>query len=170
MRDIEVESVSKMLACGTSILGVKHYTCGNDSCPHVKYLCNTCSCRACPSCGKRLPISGSPINSTAYPSVPGNTWCSHCLTPCGRCSFITVTGSMPCVAWPSTTCSMRADAGAWRWVFSAPFTPKAGDLTGTHTSMSRSPWVESMTQVYGKICRFIHQPCVDAGCGMYCRR
>ncbi|WP_080224002.1 IS91 family transposase [Pseudomonas syringae] len=53
LRDIEVESVTKMLACGTSILGVKHYTCGNDSCPHVKYLCNTCSCRACPSCGKK---------------------------------------------------------------------------------------------------------------------
>ncbi|EPN00364.1 ISPsy3, transposase, partial [Pseudomonas syringae pv. actinidiae ICMP 19102] len=35
LRDIEVESVTKMLACGTSILGVKHYTCGNDSCPHV---------------------------------------------------------------------------------------------------------------------------------------
>ncbi|RMT90880.1 ISPsy3, transposase, partial [Pseudomonas amygdali pv. sesami] len=32
---------------------VKHYTCGNDSCPHAKYLCNTCSCRACPSCGKK---------------------------------------------------------------------------------------------------------------------
>ncbi|EPM94166.1 IS801, transposase [Pseudomonas syringae pv. actinidiae ICMP 19104] len=32
LRDIEVESVTKMLACGTSILGVKHYTCGNDSC------------------------------------------------------------------------------------------------------------------------------------------
>ncbi|BBI44196.1 hypothetical protein BV360_05597 [Pseudomonas syringae pv. actinidiae] len=53
LRDIEVESVTKMLACGTSILGVKHYTCGNDSCSHVKYLCNTCSCRACPSCGKK---------------------------------------------------------------------------------------------------------------------
>ncbi|QDW03648.1 hypothetical protein FFH21_028765 (plasmid) [Pseudomonas sp. KBS0707] len=53
LRDIEVGAVSKMLACGTSILGVKHYTCGNDSCPHVKYLCNTCGCRACPSCGKK---------------------------------------------------------------------------------------------------------------------
>ena len=53
LRDIEVESITKMLACGTSILGVKHYTCGNDSCPHVKYLCNTCGCRACPSCGKK---------------------------------------------------------------------------------------------------------------------
>ncbi|TPG83529.1 IS91 family transposase, partial [Pseudomonas caspiana] len=36
LRAIEVESVSKMLACGTSILGVKHYTCGNGHCPHVK--------------------------------------------------------------------------------------------------------------------------------------
>ncbi|KPY65158.1 transposase protein, partial [Pseudomonas savastanoi pv. savastanoi] len=53
LRNIEVESVTKMLACGTSILGVKHYTCGNHSCPHAKYLCNTCSCRACPSCGKK---------------------------------------------------------------------------------------------------------------------
>ena len=53
LRDIEVESISKMLACSTSILGVKHYTCSNDSCPHVKYLCNTCRCRACPSCGKK---------------------------------------------------------------------------------------------------------------------
>ncbi|MBF7144670.1 MULTISPECIES: IS91 family transposase [Pseudomonas] len=53
LRDIEVESVSKMLACGTSILGVKHYTCANERCPHVKYLCNTCHCRACPSCGKK---------------------------------------------------------------------------------------------------------------------
>ncbi|POP87845.1 transposase zinc-binding domain-containing protein, partial [Pseudomonas amygdali] len=53
LRQIEVESISKMLACGTSILGVKHYTCGNEHCPHVKYLCNTCHCRACPSCGKK---------------------------------------------------------------------------------------------------------------------
>jgi hypothetical protein len=45
LRAIEVESVSKMLACGTSILGVKHYTCGNGHCPHVKYLCNTCHCQ-----------------------------------------------------------------------------------------------------------------------------
>ncbi|RMQ24501.1 ISPsy3, transposase [Pseudomonas syringae pv. actinidiae] len=53
LRDIEVESVTKMLACSTSILGVKHYTCGNNSCPHVKYLCNTRGCRAGSSCGKK---------------------------------------------------------------------------------------------------------------------
>ncbi|WP_370694659.1 transposase zinc-binding domain-containing protein [Pseudomonas sp. FP603] len=43
--------MSKMLASGTSILGVKHCTCGDGHCPHVKYRCNTCHCRACPSCG-----------------------------------------------------------------------------------------------------------------------
>ena len=53
LRDIEVEAVTKMLACGTSILGVKQYTCANDGCHHAKYLCNTCKCRACPSCGKK---------------------------------------------------------------------------------------------------------------------
>jgi len=53
LRDIEVEAVTKMLACGTSILGVKQYTCSNDNCHHAKYLCNTCHCRACSSCGKK---------------------------------------------------------------------------------------------------------------------
>lgn len=53
LRDIEVESVTKMLACGTSIMGVKHYACANDDCYHVKYLPNTCHGRACPSCGKK---------------------------------------------------------------------------------------------------------------------
>jgi len=50
----EVESVSKMLVCSTSILGVKQYSCANERCHHIKYLCNTCHCRACPSCcGKK---------------------------------------------------------------------------------------------------------------------
>jgi len=30
LRPIEVESVSKMLACSTSILGVKQYSCANE--------------------------------------------------------------------------------------------------------------------------------------------
>jgi len=53
LRDIEVESITKMLAYGTSILGVNTTAAGNNSCLHLKYLCNTCSCRACPSCGKK---------------------------------------------------------------------------------------------------------------------
>ncbi|RMU18774.1 transposase zinc-binding domain-containing protein, partial [Pseudomonas savastanoi] len=65
------ESVTKMLACGTSILGVKHYTCGNHSCPHVKYLCNTCHCRACPSCGKKATFT---LPDTLWPLFFYNRW------------------------------------------------------------------------------------------------
>ena len=37
LRDIEVEAVTKMLACGTRILGVKEYNCDKPDCPHVRY-------------------------------------------------------------------------------------------------------------------------------------
>ncbi len=53
LRAIEVGLVSKMLICGSSILGVKQYTCSGGRCLHVKDLCNTCHCRACPSCSKK---------------------------------------------------------------------------------------------------------------------
>ena len=53
LRDIEVEAVTKMLACGTRILGVKEFGCDNPDCHHVKYLTNSCGSRACPSCGKK---------------------------------------------------------------------------------------------------------------------
>ncbi len=53
LRDIEVEAVTKMLACGTRITGVKEYGCDNPDCHHVKYITNSCNSRACPSCGKK---------------------------------------------------------------------------------------------------------------------
>ncbi|SOS30715.1 Transposase for insertion sequence element IS801 (plasmid) [Pseudomonas syringae pv. avii] len=70
LRQIEVESISKMLTCGTSILGVKHYTCGNEHCPHVKYLCNTCHCRACPSCGKKATDQWIAVQNNRLPDCP----------------------------------------------------------------------------------------------------
>ncbi len=42
LRDIEVEAVTKMLACGTRILGVKEYNCDKPDCPHVRYVTNSC--------------------------------------------------------------------------------------------------------------------------------
>ncbi|MGC6599848.1 transposase zinc-binding domain-containing protein, partial [Escherichia coli] len=39
---MEVEAVTKMLACGTRILGVKEFGCDNPDCQHVKYLTNSC--------------------------------------------------------------------------------------------------------------------------------
>ena len=70
LRNIEVEAVTKMLACGTSILGVKQYTCANDGCPHAKYLCNTCKCRACPSCGKKATDQWIAAQHNRLPDCP----------------------------------------------------------------------------------------------------
>ncbi|MEX3557149.1 MAG: IS91 family transposase [Burkholderia sp.] len=71
LRDIEVEAVTKMLACGTSILGVKQYECASDACSHVKYLSNTCSSRACPSCGKKATDQWI---ATQHNRLPECTW------------------------------------------------------------------------------------------------
>ncbi|UIA88031.1 transposase zinc-binding domain-containing protein [Erwinia tracheiphila] len=44
--DIEVEAVTKMLACGTRISGVKEYACDNAQYSHVRYINNACHSRA----------------------------------------------------------------------------------------------------------------------------
>lgn len=71
LRDIEVEAVTKMLACSTSILGVKQYACGQSGCPHQKFLCNTCSSRACPSCGKKATDQWIAVQ---HQRLPDCTW------------------------------------------------------------------------------------------------
>ena len=53
LRDIEVEAVTKMLACDTRIPGVKEYTCDTPDCSDVRYVTNSCGSRACPSCGEK---------------------------------------------------------------------------------------------------------------------
>jgi hypothetical protein len=104
LRAIEVESVSKMLACGTSILGVKHYTCGNGHCPHVKYLCNTCRCRACPSCGKKATDQWIAVQNNRLP----------------HCAWYHLVFTLPDTLWPlffhnrgllDALCRLAADNG-----------------------------------------------------------
>ncbi|UIA89990.1 transposase zinc-binding domain-containing protein [Erwinia tracheiphila] len=50
--------MTKMLACGTRISGVKEYGYDNPGCQHVKYITNVCHSRVCPSCGKKPPTCG----------------------------------------------------------------------------------------------------------------
>lgn len=53
LRETEIENVTKMLACGTRITGVKEYGCDTPDCSHVKYITDACHSRACPSWGKK---------------------------------------------------------------------------------------------------------------------
>ncbi|WGM13505.1 IS91 family transposase (plasmid) [Arsenophonus nasoniae] len=54
LREIEIEVVTKMLACGTPMMGFREYCCENENCDHQKLVCFTCKGRGCPSCGKKL--------------------------------------------------------------------------------------------------------------------
>ena len=54
MREIEIEVVTKMLACGTTMMGFREYCCENENCTHQKLICFTCKGRGCRSCGKKL--------------------------------------------------------------------------------------------------------------------
>lgn len=57
LRDIEMEAVTKMLACGTRIAGVKEYVCDKSGCSHVEYITNACHSLACPSSGKKATVA-----------------------------------------------------------------------------------------------------------------
>ncbi|PRQ64420.1 transposase zinc-binding domain-containing protein, partial [Vibrio mediterranei] len=53
LREIEIEEVTKMLACGQPVMGEKRYKCENEACFHEKTICLSCSSRACARCGKK---------------------------------------------------------------------------------------------------------------------
>ena len=84
LRDIEVEAVTKMLACGTRILGVKEFGCDNPDCQHVKYLTNSCGSRACPSCGKKAT----------------DLWTATQLNRLPDCDWVHLVFTLPDTLWP----------------------------------------------------------------------
>ncbi|EFJ1100329.1 IS91 family transposase, partial [Escherichia coli] len=84
LRDIEVEAVTKMLACGTRIPGVKEFGCDNPHCHHVKYLTNSCGSRACPSCGKKAT----------------DLWTATQLNRLPDCDWVHLVFTLPDTLWP----------------------------------------------------------------------
>ncbi|WP_318494337.1 transposase zinc-binding domain-containing protein, partial [Photobacterium leiognathi] len=53
IREVVIENVTKMLACGTAAFGSRKYTCANTCCSHIKFINQTCKSRACNSCGTK---------------------------------------------------------------------------------------------------------------------
>lgn len=84
LREIEVEEVTKMLACGKPALGGKEYLCENEACTHFKHLWFTCSSRACSRCGKK---------ST-------DNWITQQVERLPDCPWMHMTFTMPDVFWP----------------------------------------------------------------------
>ena len=73
-----VTCITKLLSCKNTIRGYREYHCANPNCSHVKRVPFTCKCKACSSCGKKLPNSGYK-NKIKYCRIPpGNTLPSPC--------------------------------------------------------------------------------------------
>lgn len=43
--------VERMLACGTTEMGVRRFCCSSPDCTHSRFFCQTCKSKACSSCG-----------------------------------------------------------------------------------------------------------------------
>ncbi|MGL4475339.1 MAG: transposase zinc-binding domain-containing protein [Shewanella sp.] len=52
-RPVELENLAKILTCGTSLIGGRHYQCSNPDCPHEKIISMSCKSRLCNSCGQK---------------------------------------------------------------------------------------------------------------------
>lgn len=172
LRDIEVEAVTKMLACGTRITSVKEYGCDNAGCPHVKYITNACHSRACPSCGKKAT----------------DLWIAAQLNRLPDCDWIRLVFTLPDSLWPlfeinrwllndlcrlavDNTCCTPPANGDWILAFSVLSIRTVVASTGTLMSTFLSPAAVSTSTESGKISASVRMPCAPAGCGIsasYC--
>ncbi|WP_444812725.1 transposase zinc-binding domain-containing protein, partial [Vibrio jasicida] len=51
IREVVVDNVTRMVACGSSSMGSRLYKCKNSGCTYTKNFNQTCKSRACSSCG-----------------------------------------------------------------------------------------------------------------------
>lgn len=84
LRSIEVETITKMLACGTSLLGAREIACENPACSHRRLIFQSCKGRGCPSCGKKATDNWIATMMSRLPD-----------TPCQHGSF-----TLPDTLWP----------------------------------------------------------------------
>ncbi|HHP0489112.1 TPA: IS91 family transposase [Vibrio harveyi] len=80
----QITCVERMLACGSNMMGAKHYDCGTPNCPHTKVICQSCKTKACSSCGTK---------STEQ-------WISTQLDVMPDCEHQHITFTMPSELWP----------------------------------------------------------------------
>jgi hypothetical protein len=84
LRPVEVDSIIKMLACGTPDMGGRTYRCSCPDCPHVKHIAFSCKSRSCPSCGNK---------ATAQ-------WVNFQLGVLPQTRWQHITFTIPCEFWP----------------------------------------------------------------------
>lgn len=73
VRPVEVEVITKMLACGTPLMGSREFHCSNADCTHHRFVHQSCNGRGCPTCGKKATDLWIATMMARLPDTP----CQH---------------------------------------------------------------------------------------------
>ena len=129
-RDVEIESVAKMLSCGTSKLGTIKYQCENKNCSHTKNIYATCKSKLCSSCGFKAT----------------EQWISQQINILPDCKFRHITFTMPDVFWDIFKLN--------RWLLNALFSIAASTLLSHAKDKGLTIGIFSALHTYGRKLNF----------------
>ncbi|WP_338423812.1 MULTISPECIES: transposase zinc-binding domain-containing protein [Citrobacter] len=76
--------VERMLACGTTEMGVRRFCCSSPDCTHSRFFCQTCKSKGCSSCGHKAT----------------EQWITEQQHILPDCDWQHITFTMPHLLWP----------------------------------------------------------------------
>ncbi len=80
VRPVVIESVTKIMACGTTLMGYTQWCCSSPDCCHTKKVCFRCKSRSCPHCGVKA----------------GAQWIQYLLSSVPDCPWQHIVFTLPC--------------------------------------------------------------------------
>ncbi|EMU2768582.1 transposase zinc-binding domain-containing protein, partial [Shigella flexneri] len=83
VRPVVIESVTKIMACGTTLMGYTQWCCSSPDCCHTKKVCFRCKSRSCPHCGVKA----------------GAQWIQYLLSLVPYCPWQHIVFTLPCQYW-----------------------------------------------------------------------
>ena len=83
VRPVVIESVTKIMACGTTLMGYTQWCCSSPDCCHTKKVCFRCKSRSCPHCGVKA----------------GAQWIQYLLSLVPDCPWQHIVFTLPCQHW-----------------------------------------------------------------------
>lgn len=81
VRQVVIESVTKIMACGTTLMGYTQWCCSSPDCCHTKKVCFRCKSRSCPHCGVKAGAQWIQYLLSLVPDCPVAAYCVHASLP-----------------------------------------------------------------------------------------
>ncbi|MHB9191694.1 transposase zinc-binding domain-containing protein (plasmid) [Escherichia coli] len=88
VRPVVIESVTKIMACGTTLMGYTQWCCSSPDCSHIKKVCFRCKSRSCPHCGSEGWRTVDTVSAESGSRLSVAAYCVHTSLPVlvPRCS------------------------------------------------------------------------------------